>query len=107
MGTPRTMRLARWKREANSLIFSHVAVSTAVIGSPETPLYLALIASASNSGSYALTSGALAGGLQDELRDFIRLRDKRQVTRFNLYGLGSHALGHESLEVRIDRAVLG
>jgi hypothetical protein len=41
------------------------------------------------------------------LCDFIRLRDKRQVTRFNLYGLGSHALGHESLEVQIDRAVLG
>src|SRR5580692_4298077 len=51
MGTPRTMRSARWKREANSLIFSHVAVSTGVIDSPETPLYLALIASASNSGS--------------------------------------------------------
>src|SRR3981189_1339189 len=42
MGTPRTMRSARWKREANSLIFSHVAVSTGVIDSPETPLYLAL-----------------------------------------------------------------
>src|SRR3982074_2252269 len=51
MGTPRTMRSARWKREANSLIFSHVAVSTGVIVSPETPLYLASIASASNSGS--------------------------------------------------------
>src|SRR5438270_12825792 len=51
MGTPRTMRSARWKREANSLIFSHVAVSTGVINSPETTLYLALIASASNSGS--------------------------------------------------------
>src|SRR5258708_10533245 len=50
MGTPRTMRSARWKREANSLIFSHVAISTGVIGSPETPLYLALIASKSNSG---------------------------------------------------------
>src|ERR1700760_4494518 len=50
MGTPRTMRSARWKREANSLIFSHVAFSTGVIGSPETPLYLALIASESNSG---------------------------------------------------------
>src|ERR1700704_6969916 len=51
MGTPRTMLSARWKREANSLIFSHVAVSTCVIDSPETPLYLVLIASASNSGS--------------------------------------------------------
>src|SRR3981189_1726110 len=51
MGTPRTMRSARWKREANSLIFSHVAVSTGVIDAPETPLYLASIASASNSGS--------------------------------------------------------
>src|ERR1700736_567995 len=51
MGTPRTMRSACWKREANSLIFSHVAVSTGVIDSPETPLYLALVSSASNSGS--------------------------------------------------------
>src|SRR6202166_2666971 len=51
MGMPRTMRSARWKREANSLIFCHVAVSTCVIDSPETPLYLALIDSASNSGS--------------------------------------------------------
>src|SRR5258708_39195193 len=51
MGTPRTMRSARWKREANCLIFSHVAVSTGVIDSPETPLYLESIASASNSGS--------------------------------------------------------
>src|SRR4029077_4161927 len=51
MGTPMTMRSARWKREANSLIFSHVAVSTGVIDSTETPLYLASIASASNLGS--------------------------------------------------------
>src|SRR3982075_366231 len=51
MGTPRTMRSARWKREANSLIFSHVAFSTGAIYLPETPLYLASIASASNSGS--------------------------------------------------------
>src|SRR5260370_30021907 len=50
MGTPRTIRSALWNRDDNSLIFSHVAVSTGVIGSPETPLYLALIASKSNSG---------------------------------------------------------
>src|ERR1700726_95907 len=50
MGTPRTIRSALWNRDDNSLIFSHVAVSTCVIGSPETPLYLALIASKSNSG---------------------------------------------------------
>jgi hypothetical protein len=50
MGTPRTMRSARWKRDANSLIFSHVAVSAAVIDSPEIPLYLASTASESNSG---------------------------------------------------------
>src|SRR4029077_8029447 len=56
---------------------------------------------------HPLTSCALAGSLEDELRDFIRLRDKRQVTRFNLDGLGTHALGHEALEVWIDRAVLG
>src|SRR6202035_2790017 len=51
MGTPRTIRSALWNRDDNSLIFFHVSVSTGVIGSPETPLYLALIASASNSGS--------------------------------------------------------
>src|SRR5712671_5398773 len=56
---------------------------------------------------FSLTSCAPAGSLQDQLRDFIGLRDEGQVTRFNLYGLGTHALGHESLEVRIDRAVLG
>ena len=56
---------------------------------------------------FSLTSCAVTGSLQDQLRDFIRLRNKGQVTRFNFYGLGAHALGHESLEVRIDRAVLG
>src|SRR6266403_2314966 len=60
MGTPRTMRSARWKREANSLIFSHVAVSTGVIDSPETPLYLASIASASNSGSCSCQISSLS-----------------------------------------------
>src|ERR1700686_1649000 len=50
MGTPRTMQSALWNRDDNSLILSHTAVSTGVIGSPETPLYLALIASTSNSG---------------------------------------------------------
>ena len=45
MGTPRTMRSARWKREANSLIFAHLAVSTGVIDSPETPLYLRIASS--------------------------------------------------------------
>src|SRR6202035_5417755 len=45
------MRSAFSKRDASSLIFSHVALSDGVIGSPETPLYLAPIASASNSGS--------------------------------------------------------
>src|SRR5260370_13220746 len=53
MGIPRTIRSALWNRDDNSLIFSHVAVSTGVIGSPETPLYLALIASKSNSGRRA------------------------------------------------------
>jgi hypothetical protein len=52
-----------------------------------------------------LTSCALTGSLQDQLRDFLRLRDKGQVTRFYLYGLGSHALSHETLEIGVDRAV--
>src|SRR5271155_2509958 len=45
------MRSAFSKRDASSLIFSHVALSDGVIGSPETPLYLAPIASAPKSGS--------------------------------------------------------
>src|ERR1700730_3967333 len=45
------MRSAVSKRDASSLIFSHVALSDGVIASPETPLYLAPIASAPNSGS--------------------------------------------------------
>src|ERR1700724_1410268 len=45
------MRSAFSKRDASSLIFSHVALSDGVIASPETPLYLAPIASAPNSGS--------------------------------------------------------
>src|SRR5258705_13878787 len=45
------MRSAFSKRDASSLIFSHVALSDGVISSPETPLYLAPIASAPNSGS--------------------------------------------------------
>src|ERR1700741_2807246 len=51
MGTPIATRSAVSKRDASSLIFSHVALSDDVIASPETPLYLAPIASASNSGS--------------------------------------------------------
>src|ERR1700752_2607401 len=45
------MRSAFWKHDASSLIFSQVALSDGVIASPETPLYLAPIASSSNSGS--------------------------------------------------------
>src|ERR1700719_5306191 len=45
------MRSVFSKRDASSLIFSHVALSDGVIASPETPLYLAPIASAPNSGS--------------------------------------------------------
>src|SRR3954451_11731714 len=44
-------------------------------------------------------SCALAGSLQDQLRDFIRLRDKGQVTRLHLDDLGAHPLGHEALKV--------
>src|ERR1700742_642330 len=45
------MQSAFWNRDASSAIFSHVAVSDAVIASPETPLYLAPMASAPKSGS--------------------------------------------------------
>src|ERR1700732_1616688 len=45
------MRSAFSKRDASSLIFSHVALADGGIAPPDTPLYLAPIASAPNSGS--------------------------------------------------------
>src|ERR1700758_1377720 len=74
---------------------------------PAGPRPLFAKARVTSTGRRPLTSCALAGSLQDELRDCIRLRDQRQVTRLDLYGLGAHTLSHESLQVRIDRAILG
>src|SRR5580693_5108367 len=54
------MRSAFSKRDASSLIFSHVALSDGVIASPETPLYLAPIASASNSGSDSVQTSSVS-----------------------------------------------
>ena len=45
--------------------------------------------------------------LQDQVRDRIGVRDQRQVARLNLDRLRTHPLGHETLQVGIDRSVLG
>ena len=50
-------------------------------------------------------SGLLTGGFEDQPRDFLRVRDHRQMAGLHLDGLGAHPLGHEALEVRIDGAV--
>src|SRR6478609_5373165 len=50
-------------------------------------------------------SGLLSGGFEDQPRDFLRVRDQREMTGLHLDGLGAHSLGHEALEVRIDGAV--
>src|SRR5580700_5656734 len=54
------MRSAFSKRDASSLIFSHVALSEGVIASPETPLYLAPIASAPNSGRDSVQTSSVS-----------------------------------------------
>src|ERR1700690_3889461 len=64
-----------------------------------------------DTGHQLRTSGApsrlLSGGFEDQVRDFIGMRDQREMAGLHLDRLGAHALGHEPLEVRIDRAVLG
>src|SRR6476620_4326410 len=52
-------------------------------------------------------SGLLSGGFEDQPRDFLRVRDQREMAGLHLDGLGAHPLGHEALEIGIDRAVLG
>ena len=50
-------------------------------------------------------SGLLSGGFEDQPRDFLRVRDQREMAGLHLDGLSPHPLGHEALEVRIDGAV--
>src|SRR3984893_9176490 len=50
-------------------------------------------------------SGLLSGGFEDQPRDFLRVRDQREMAGLHLDCLGAHPLGHEALEVRIDGAV--
>ena len=56
--------------------------------------------------SVAEAALTLPGRLQDQARDRVGLRDQGQVARLHLDRLGAHALGHETLEVRIDGPVL-
>ena len=46
-------------------------------------------------------------GKQNQVRDFLRVRHQRYVTRIQFDGRRVHALGQESLELRIDRAIFG
>ena len=50
---------------------------------------------------------ALSGGFQDELGNLVGMRDQREMACLHLDGLGAHPLRHETLEVRIDRAIFG
>jgi len=52
-------------------------------------------------------SDLLSRGFEDQSRDFVGMGNQRKMAGLHFYGPGSHAPGHESLEVRIDRAVLG
>jgi SAM-dependent methyltransferase len=52
-------------------------------------------------------SGLLSPGFEDQVGDFVGMGDQCEMARLHLDGLGAHALGHEALEVRVDRAVLG
>jgi hypothetical protein len=47
----------------------------------------------------------LSGGFEDQSRDFLRVRDQREMAGLHLDCLGPHPLGHEALEVRIDGAI--
>jgi len=51
-------------------------------------------------------SGLLSPGFEDQVGDFVGMGDQCEMARLHLDGLGAHALGHEALEVRVDRAVL-
>src|SRR5262249_14513635 len=43
---------------------------------------------------------------QNQIRNRLRLRYERNVTRFHLDRLGGHSLCHEALEIRIDGPIL-
>lgn len=49
---------------------------------------------------------ALPRGVQDQIRDLSRMGDQRQMTGLHFDRLGAHPLGHEALEIGIDRPVL-
>src|ERR1700751_378347 len=46
-----------------------------------------------------------SGGFQDQSGDLVGMRDQREVARLYFDGLGAHALGHEALEIGINRPV--
>lgn len=49
---------------------------------------------------------ALSRGLEDELGYLVRMRDQREMARLDFNGFGSHAPGHETFKIRVDRPVL-
>src|ERR1700752_31327 len=69
-----------------------------------TPKRNSVAAAVSPSTSRELAK--LSGGLQDQICDFDGVGYQAEVTRLDLDRPGTHPLGHEALEVRIDGAVL-
>src|SRR3984893_7828996 len=49
---------------------------------------------------------AVSRGFQDELGNLVGMGDQREMAGLHLDGLGAHPLGHEALEIGIDRAVI-
>src|SRR5258708_15917857 len=52
-------------------------------------------------------SGDATGRLQDQIGDLAGVGDDAEMAGREFDGPGLHALGHEALEVRVDRPVLG
>ena len=50
-------------------------------------------------------SAALSSGLDDKLGDLVGMGDQREMACLDLHGFGAHALGHETLEIGVDRSV--
>ena len=49
---------------------------------------------------------AISCGQQDEIGDFLRFRNKRDVTRVDFDRFGFHSIGKETLQLRRGRLVL-
>src|SRR5258708_860810 len=52
------------------------------------------------------SSGLLSRGIEDQPRDFVGMRDQREMAGLHFDGFGAHPLGHEAFEIGIDRSVV-